>query len=186
MPDRAGLNLARLFLAAWPDRETRTRLAEASRQVEAHWGGRPSRPETLHLTLVFIGVLERARLDTLRQALSNVRSARFELILDRLGCWRHNRIAYLAPNSPPEALLGLVTTLEACLDRLAIDFDRRPYAPHVTLARKVACADGNPDGRIEVTPMRWPVRAFDLIESVPTPAGVRYERLARLALSDPA
>lgn len=186
MPDRARLNPARLFLAAWPDLETRSRLAEACRLVESHWGGRPSRPETLHLTLVFIGAVERTRFDALRQALSNVRSPQFELTLDRIACWRHNRIAYLAPSVPPEALISLVTTLERLLDGLSMHYDRRAYAPHVTLARKVPCPPSSTAQGLESNLLTWSVRAFDLVESMPTPTGVHYACVARQGLDAPA
>lgn len=186
MPDRARLSPARLFLAVWPDPETRSWLAEAGRWVEAHWGGRPSRPETLHLTLVFIGPLERTRLDALRQALSNLRAPPFELTLDRLACWRHNRIAYLAPSEPPEALIELVTALERRLDGLSMDYDHRPYAPHVTLARKVPCPPSSTALDLGSNLLTWSVRSFDLVESVPTPTGVRYAGVARQGLAGPA
>ena len=73
----------------------------------------------------------------------------------------------------PAPLRNLVAELEAALDAAGIGFDRRPYRPHLTLARKVVRLE--PAGPIAT--LEWPVRDFALIESLSTRAGSRYEPL---------
>lgn len=190
MPDHAGLKPARLFLALWPDAKVRTRLAEEGARLHEHLSGRLTRPETIHLTLVFIGNVARARLPELVGKLAGIEAESFLIGLDQAGCWRHNGVAYLAPRQIPEALPALVTQLETALDALAIPFDRRPYKPHVTLVRKSECPKGNPaDGRVLDSPLRgdfrpiiWSAERFVLVESVPIPEGVRYDELGSFRL----
>jgi 2'-5' RNA ligase len=190
MPDSAGLNPARVFLALWPDAPVRERLAAVGLLMHKTLSGRMTRPETIHLTLVFIGDLARERIPGLIGKLDAVAGQTFRVGFDRADCWRHNRIAYLAPRQPPEALFDLVERLEAILDALAIPFDRRPYKPHVTLIRKAECPKANPaDGRVsdsplggDFRPILWSAERFVLVESVPIPEGVRYDVLGSFRL----
>ena len=60
-----GEKTARLFFALWPDNEVRRTLDQAGRQLHAACGGRRMRAPNVHLTLVFLGNVEIARLDEL-------------------------------------------------------------------------------------------------------------------------
>ncbi len=191
MPDREDLSPARVFLAVWPDDAVRNRLVEEGRRLQKALSGHLSRPDTLHLTLVFIGNLVPARLPEMCTALRSVSSHRFQVDFDRTDCWRHNRIAYLAPSHPPDALYNLVSALERVLDQLAIPFDRRAYNPHITLLRKTECPKGNPaDGRVsappewgDFAPIKWPASDFVLVQSTPQSDGAHYQILERFLLS---
>lgn len=188
MPDRADLKPARFFIALWPNEAVRQDLAKAGGVLHQRLSGRLTRPETIHLTLVFIGDLARNRIPELTAVLAGVVSPAFSLTFDQAGCWRHNRIAYLAPSQPPQALFDLVMRLEQALARLAVMYDRRPYKPHVTLIRKAQCE--NPAvGRVSGTsdmdvfrPVLWSAERFVLVESVSIPEGVRYDVLGSYAL----
>lgn len=190
MPDRAGLRPAKLFLALSPPEPVRRELAAAGRELGERCPGRSTRPDTIHMTLVFIGQLARERVPALIEALAAIRAPALCLELDRTACWRPAKVAVLQPGRPPQALFDLVAALETCLADLAIAFDRRPYRPHVTLIRKADCAKANPaQGRVsdspvwgDVRPIVWSVERFVLLESVPTPAGVRYDELGSFAL----
>ena len=190
MSDRAGLNPARLFLALWPDIEVCAGLAAMGGRLREQLSGRLTRPETIHLTLVFIGDLARDRIPELIDGLTKISVPAFRIEFDRAGCWRHNHIAYLAPSRPPEELLNLVEGLEAALNELTVGFDRRPYRPHVTLVRKADCEKANPAGsRVsnspvwgDFRPIIWSAKHFALMESVTTPDGVRYENLGSFRL----
>jgi 2'-5' RNA ligase len=150
-----------------------------------------TRPETLHLTLVFIGDLARERLPELVAALAEIRVSQFVALFDRAHCWRHNRIGFLASTTPPEPLLELVSQIESALDRLAIPFDRRPYKPHVTLIRKAACEKGIPAQNRDsaspewahIAPISWSAEDFVLVESALTSAGPAYCTVERFPLS---
>jgi len=73
------------------------------------------------------------------------------------------------------------------LKALGIDFDKRPYKPHITLLRKADCrkATDSESGNKKnpaLEPIRWPARDFVLVKSSLRPDGARYEELGRWPL----
>ncbi len=170
----------RLFFALWPELSVRHALDTAAAEMHALCGGRRTRADTLHLTLVFIGDLAASRLPLVLAAAGEVAARKFEMCFDRPGCWRHNRIAHLGCNSVPPGLRDLVGVLETRLDAAGIAFDRRAYVPHITLVRKADCA-------LQMTnpapaPIRWPARDFVLVSSSLRSGGALYEQLGRWPL----
>lgn len=184
---------SRVFFALWPDAVARQALQARARQMQAVLGGRASHPDTLHLTLVFVGGVDDERLPDLAAAASRVETPAFELSFDRPDCWRHNHVAHMGPSAPPPALFGLVEQLETNLRRVDLPFDARPYRPHVTLVRKADCsrvltwetlADSVPAEKENpaTEPIFWPVRDFVLVRSSLRPEGARYEQMGRWPL----
>lgn len=191
MPDRDGLKTSRVFLALWPDDSVRNRLAAQGRRLHKSLTGKLTRPETIHLTLAFIGPLAVDRQKSLCEALLSVSVPRFEVVFDRAECWSHNRIGFVAPTEIPSNLFDLVGGLEKTLDKLGITYDRRPYKPHITLIRKANCPKKNPaGGRVPVSPewgdfapIKWSADNFVLVESVLSAEGSNYRLVERFALS---
>lgn len=191
MPDPGKLTTARLFVGLWPPDEVRGQLLKVGKQMHAALAGRLTRAETIHLTLAFIGNLDRARVPELVDGLAGIRMPGFELLFDQARCWNHNKIGYLSPSTSPQALFDLVCELEAALDRLSVPFDRRPYKPHITLIRKAECPKRIPaEGRDSVSPgwgdfvpIRWSAEDFVLVESVLSSSGAAYRVVARIPLS---
>lgn len=134
---------ARVFFALWPDEPLRHSLHKASDLLHQAHGGRRMQPDTMHLTLLFIGALARERLPELQMAAANIQLPQFEVVFDQADCWPHNHIAFLAASRPPAGLFDLVRTLEAQVDQAGIAFDRRPYKPHITLVRNADCKKEN-------------------------------------------
>ena len=183
MPDRADLTRhapvqARIFFALWPDERVRGELDRVAARLHRLRGGRQTRAETIHLTLLFVGNLPRSTVPVLQDAAADIRLPAFEMVFDQAECWRHNRIAFMTTSQPPQALTDLVTGLEGTLDRLGIAYDRRPYKPHVTLVRNVDCRADGP----AIQPIRWPVREFVLVESRLSQEGAQYLHLGRYPL----
>ena len=134
---------ARVFFALWPDAALRESLHWASGLLHQAHGGRRMNLDTVHLTLLFVGSLERARLPELQAAAAGIQMPKFEIAFDQADCWRHNRIAFLTASQPPAGLFDLVRALEAQLGQTGIGFDRRPYKPHITLVRNADCKKEN-------------------------------------------
>lgn len=171
----------RLFFALWPDADTRAALDRTGKWLHRHWEGRRTRPETLHLTLVFLGTVDASRLDELRELAAQVRAEKFALNLDQAGCWRHNRVGWLGAGETPPALAILVADLESRLESSLFRFDKRAFVPHITLLRKARCAEV-PACR----PVGWPVDRFVLVESQSTDSGVQYQIVGEWPLATPA
>lgn len=100
-------------------------------------GVRPVRPAQLHLTLHFLGDVEDDRLAALQDALATVRHQPFTIAIRGTGVFpprgRPSVLWAGVAESPPlvELHAGIGAALEAC----GLEVERRPYAPHVTLAR---------------------------------------------------
>lgn len=183
MSDHADLNAdapdpARVFFALWPEAGVRAELDRVARRLHKLRGGRCTRSETIHLTLIFVGNVPRATLPALQACAAAITLPNFELVFDQAECWRHNHIACVTTSRPPLALMDLVTGFESALDRLGIPYDRRPYKPHVTLVRNADCRPEDPP----MQPIRWPVRDVVLVESRLGPEGAQYLQLGRYPL----
>lgn len=150
---------ARVFLALWPDAAARARLADCRDAWRWPPGARLVGDAKLHLTLHFIGALARSPLDDLQAALAEVPPGRVALHLPGGELWKGG-IAVLLAASPAPALLALHDRLGRALDAIGVAFDRRPFAPHVTLARKARGAEPPVAAAVD-----WEVDAFALVES---------------------
>lgn len=171
---------ARVFFALWPDEALRKKLHKASGLLHRAHGGRQMQPDSVHLTLLFIGALARERLAELQAAAANIQLPRFEIACDRADCWAHNHIAFLTASQPPVGLVDLVHTLEAQVAATGIDFDRRPHKPHITLVRNADCTKASQ--KPALPPILWAARDFVLVESNSNRDGASYSELARWRL----
>ncbi|MDH5265059.1 MAG: RNA 2',3'-cyclic phosphodiesterase, partial [Betaproteobacteria bacterium] len=66
--------MARLFFALWPDAAARAALADLARATANRYGGRAVPAANLHLTLVFLGEVDPARIAALRRAVDGLAS----------------------------------------------------------------------------------------------------------------
>ncbi|MBK1700814.1 RNA 2',3'-cyclic phosphodiesterase [Thiococcus pfennigii] len=148
----------RLFLALWPGAAVRRTLAALVRGAAAAHG-RPTHPADLHLTLVFLGPLGESHRRCVEQVADALHAAPFRLRLERLGHWRGPRVLWCAPNETPAGLVRLVDGLNAGLTDCGLALERRPYRPHVTLARQVGA---DPPDERPIAPIDWPVGDFVL------------------------
>ena len=165
----------RLFLALWPDQETRSKLAAAARQ----WTRHPVPSANLHMTPVFIGACDRHRWRCIDDAVSTVISQPFEINIDYLGSWHRKKMQWLGTSCAPEALGELVESLRSSLLRCDFQPGHQHFVPHVTLSRK----EQNPQIRAGLDAIHWPVDEFVLAESLSVPGGVRYVVRRRWPLS---
>jgi 2'-5' RNA ligase len=162
----------RLFFALRPDEAVREQLARWSRELRAVCGGRPMRPENLHVTLAFLGNVEDARVAEVERAAGEVPPCAVPLVLDHSGYWKHNRIVWAGASAVPEGLEAFVAELRSALTRSGIDFDaKKGFVSHVTLLRDAR----EPRAMPALDPIEWRVDGFALVQSVTLPSGSRYE-----------
>lgn len=164
----------RVFFALWPDAAALDALEAAARACEACCGGRRMRRDGLHLTLAFIGAVAPDRLALLHEIAAGVRAEPYELVLDRLGWWAHNRILWAGCGEAPSHQRRLFEALARPLAAAGFALDPRPHAPHVTLLRQAHCREVP----ALAAPIPWRVESFGLVESALQPGGARYRELA--------
>ena len=170
-----------MFFALWPDDGVRDALHREAQRLHRNCGGRVMRRENVHLTLAFIGDVAVERLDELKSVAGTIAGRSFEFVLDQLGYWRHNRIVWAAPQSVPGPLREIVTALESGLKQAEFEFDRRPYAPHLTLLR-----NAREPRVLPALDVPWPVSDFALVQSVRDEHGSRYQVVASWPLAPAA
>ena len=172
----------RVFFALWPEPDVAARLDKLGAEAHAACGGRRTRRDTLHMTLAFIGDIDAARVPGLIAAADAVAVEPFSVCIDRIGSWRHNRIAWAGVGSVPPALTALASGLNGALQAAGFPVERRNFAPHVTLLRRVR----DTFAEREVMPVEWPVERFVLVESQRLAQGAHYRVLAQWPADAPA
>ncbi len=160
----------RLFIALWPTPATRAAVVAAQEALRGSAGVRWAAASDLHLTLAFIGAVAQEQLSHVTHA-ADIASARIDLALDRLEVWKGGTVV-LRPSGVPAALADLRGRLAGSLQVWGVPFDARPFAPHVTLARKAKGIS-----RAAVLPVRWRSAGHVLALS----SGGRYQVIARFA-----
>lgn len=113
------------------------------------------------------------RLEALRDVAASVKqsgSCVFDLVVDEIRYWKHNRIVYVVPGKVPQQLVNLVSALQSGISAAGFSLEQRVYAPHVTLMRNAICQT-----LPEFTePITWRVREWTMIKSEQTSDGSVY------------
>jgi 2'-5' RNA ligase len=138
----------RLFIAIQPPSAIRERLLGLMGGIP---GARWQDDEQLHLTVRFIGEVDRHRGEDIAAALSSVRQAPFEIGLSGVGSFlKRGRGAVWAGVAPQGALKTLHKKVDQACLRAGVEPDTRVYHPHITLARL-----GRGAGPVEPFIERW-------------------------------
>jgi 2'-5' RNA ligase len=166
----------RLFVALRPPAAVRAQLLAAMGGVG---GARWQDEDQLHLTLRFIGEVDRHLAEDVHAVLGAVHHPAFEIALAGVGSFerRGEPAALWAAVAPQEPLRLLHKKVDQALVRAGLDPERRAYVPHITLARLPrGTAPVGPflqsAGRLSSPPFR--VEDFCLFESKLTPEGAVY------------
>ena len=129
----------RAFIAIAPDaalRQACADVAAAARGLPMRW----VRPESVHLTLKFLGDVPVDAIPTIHQMLQQVAesSAAFSVAVRELGCFPNAarpRVLWMGLDDPRCELVQLQCHIESTLAGLGMSADRRLFRPHLTLAR---------------------------------------------------
>ena len=174
----------RLFIAIRPPEDIRDRLIDAMEDSpELRWVG----DEQLHLTLRFIGEVERPLADDIALALGAIRFPRFDLAVAGVGMFeRRNGGALWAGVQPREPLAALAAKVERACVSAGLEPERRAFHPHITLARfnrrsAIAAQAFLERNRALATPA-FAVDRFILYESRLSRHGAHYDEIAEYPL----
>jgi 2'-5' RNA ligase len=134
----------RTFVAVHLPADLRRALAGTQERLRRGPGGRAGRwvrPESIHLTLKFLGDVPATRLDAVYRAVASACAGRasFDLPVAGYGCFpnsRRPRVVWAGlRDTPGGELLALQGAVEAAWAAAGFERDSRPFQAHLTLAR---------------------------------------------------
>lgn len=125
----------RLFVALRPPPGVRRACLEAMEDGPPGWAWQDD--EQLHVTLRYIGEVERPVAEDVASALDSVLAPSVDLALTGVGWFDQGRSGSLfARCGPAEPLAALHKKIDRALVRAGLEPERRAYLPHITLARR--------------------------------------------------
>ena len=174
----------RLFIAIRPPESIRECLLDLMEGVP---GLRWQDDGQLHLTLRFVGEVERPVAEDLAKALEAVRFETFTVELMGVGRFDQRRGGVLwAGASPREPLKTLAAKIERVCQSVGLEPERRAFHPHVTLARwsgRAPRLDSWIERHSNLRTSPFEVEGFILYESRLGREGAHYEPVADYLLS---
>jgi 2'-5' RNA ligase len=174
----------RLFVAIQPPPDIRDRLLA---QMGGIAGARWQTDAQLHLTLRFIGEVDRHLARDIAAGLGAVRAPSFKLRLASPGVFdKRGHIDTLWMGvAPQDEVAALAKRVDQALVRVGLAAETRAFLPHITLARFGKTA-GSIRHFLDQPPVAAPpfrVEAFNLYESRLTSDGPHYEIVERYAFA---
>ena len=174
----------RLFVAIRPPEEIRDLFIDAmDDSPDFRWQD----DEQLHLTLRFIGEVERPVAQDIADALSRIRGEPFEIRVAGVGRFEQRSSGALWAGVEPKApIAALAAKVERACLAVGLEPERRAFHPHITLARwtgrrsrEVADFLGRKRG-VRADPFE--VTEFTLFESRLSRHGAHYTAVAEYEL----
>ena len=149
------------------------------------------KPESIHLTLKFLGEIDDAKVRAvageLQKAVQGIGPFRVEL--EGVGSFpnaRAPRVVWAGIRENAE-LTRLQKSVDERLSSIGFEPEDRPFTPHLTLCRIKSAEDGRSLGRLlsETAPeaqAAFPVSSFAFMKSVLKPSGAEYTTIQEFAL----
>lgn len=167
----------RLFVAIRPPESIRDLLMDTmDHSADFRW----QEDEQLHITLRFVGEVDRPAADDLADALGRIHSERLELRIAGVGRFeQRNSGALWAGVEPRPPLAALAAKVERVCQSVDLEPERRAFHPHVTLARwkgrRTREVQDFLERRRDLSSAPFAVGEFILFESRLSRHGAHYE-----------
>ena len=174
----------RLFVAIRPPEPIRDLLIDAmDDSADFRWQDE----DQLHLTLRFIGEVERPLAEDLAAALAQIRAPPFDLLIAGVGRFEQRTGGALwAGVEPRETVAALAAKVERACQTAGLEPERRAFHPHITLARwkgrRTREVHDFLDRKRGLASEPFAVDAFTLFESRLSRHGAHYEEVESYAL----
>ena len=197
MTQNSNTEQIRSFIAIELPDEVRRKLGQLEERLKSG-GQAPVRwvhPESIHLTLKFLGDIAATRVGEITEAMAQ--SARgitpFTIEVSGTGVFpnvRRARVAWVGLGGEVDKLLQLQKNIESNLAILGFAAEERDFTPHLTIARVNERASPEERQRfgelVTATSFdggRIPVNGINLMKSQLTRAGAIYSRLSLVTLN---
>jgi len=175
----------RLFVAIRPPEAIRDLLIDAmDDSPDFRWQDEAQ----LHITLRFVGEVDRPVANDLADGLARVRAQPFDVRISGVGRFEQRSSGALwAGVEPKEPLAALAAKVERVCQQVGLEPERRAFHPHITLARWKGRRTREVQDFLErkrgVASDAFSVDRFMLFESRLSRHGAHYEEVASYALS---
>ena len=179
----------RVFIAVDLPGEIRKALGDVQRQLRpltdtARWVS----PDSIHVTLKFIGAVPDKRVEDIDAALTGLTWKPFTVTVHGVGFFpgtRSPRVFWAGMDAP--TMEGLCEQLDTRMERLGFEKEKRAFRPHITLAR---ARDSRIDSSLVTAADEFQEHDFGsftvdrmfLIKSTLKPSGSVYETLKEYLL----
>ena len=167
----------RLFLAVNPKESSRDRIIDIIDEMKAAGvRGNFTKPENLHITLVFLGEIPPGRVGDIIDAMRQVKEKPFTVRLSGIGNFSDTWWIGVEKSEP---LWRLQKNLSEALSGKGFRFEKRAYRPNLTICRRPVFSDTFDINAIrsKVKPMVWDVDRFDLMLSERIDGQLKYSVL---------
>ena len=174
----------RLFVAIRPPEPIRDLVIDAmDDSADFRWQSE----EQLHITLRFVGEVDRPLANDLADALRKVRAEPFTIRVKDIGRFeQRNGGAIWAGVEPKEELAALAAKVERVCQQVGLEPEHRAFHPHITLARWKGRRTREVADFLErkrgLASDPFEVSEFTLFESRLSRHGAHYEEVATYAL----
>jgi 2'-5' RNA ligase len=186
--------MTRTFIALEMNEEVQRHLTEVIRRMAQILPGvRWVNPTGIHLTLAFLGELnDRQVAEAIQAALITARQTHpFSYSLSRLGIFgvpRQPRVIWIGIEEPTRVLSRLHRLLDQELVQRGFALDRKPFSPHLTLARIKSPLSPNERQQLQnvvlagdqqsfASSQTYSVTSIQVLKSELSNAGARYTSL---------
>src|SRR5262245_26766293 len=179
----------RVFIAVELPDEIRKALSDVQRALKqltntARWVA----PESIHITLKFLGEIPDKRVDDIDAALTGLTWKPFTVTVRGVGFFPGNRsprVFWAGMQAP--TMQGLAEKLDTRMERLGFEKEKRAFRPHITLAR---AKDSRIDSSLVTAAAQYEDYHFGsfivdrmfLFKSTLKPSGAVYEKLKEYLL----
>ena len=179
----------RVFIAVDLPTELRKQLAELQRALQpltdtARWVA----PESIHITLKFIGEVQEKRLEDIDSAFTGLTWKPFTVTVRSVGFFPGNRsprVFWAGMEAP--TMQNLTEEIDSRMERLGFEKEKRAFRPHITLAR---ARDTRIDSSLVTAATQYIDHEFGsfavdrifLFKSILKPTGAEYERIKEYLL----
>jgi len=179
----------RVFIAVELPDEIRKGLEEVERDLRSHAeSAKWVAPESIHVTLKFLGEVPNKRIDGIHDALAGLSWKPFIIKVQGIGFFpgaRSPRVIWAGMEAPTMARLA--EELDARMERMGFEKERRAFRPHITLAR---ARDNRLDSSLVTAAAKYAERPFGsfevdrlfLFQSTLKPTGAVYHKLKEYLL----
>jgi len=182
--------MLRIFISVNCDGSVKKQLLSVQDKIKSQSvKGNFSLPENLHLTLVFIGETPEDKIQLIASVIEQAIEpgvVPFTLTFSTVGCYTHSNkeLWWIGTDHNDVSLANLNKIRQRIADGLSsegVNFDNRPFNPHITLGREIKHASPIIIPKQEII---YPVNRISLMKSERVRGKLTYTEIWGLGIGD--